>query len=143
MSKINDVVRATFAAIADVLIPAAEGMPAASSVGVANEQNLDRILGLRPDLSDAFFRGIERAKGKDPATAAEDLNQEDAAALSAIGLIASSAYYMAPVVRDLIGYPGQERREFDADAVPEYVQNGMLKVVQDRGPIFRRTPGAA
>lgn len=141
MRKIDEVVRNTFAAIADVLIPSAEGMPAASLVGVANEQNLDRILGLRPDLSEAFFRAIERAKGKDPATAAEELNQNDASGLAAIGLIASSAYYMAPVVRELIGYPGQERRTFDPDAVPEYVANGMLKVVQDRGPIFRRTPG--
>lgn len=143
MSKIDDVVRSTFAAIADILIPAAEGMPAASSVGVANEQNLDRILGLRPDLAEAFFRAIERAKGKDPATAAEELNQNDAAGLSAIGLIASSAYYMTPVVRELIGYPGQESRAFDPDAIPEYVANGMLKVVQDRGPIFRKTPGTA
>ncbi|ROZ75001.1 hypothetical protein [Ramlibacter sp. WS9] len=142
MSKIDDEVRMTFSGIADVLIPAAEGMPAASSVGVANEQNLDRILGLRPDLSEAFFRGIERAKGQAPATAAEDLNREDSAALAAIGLIASSAYYMAAVVKDLIGYPGQESRAFDADAVPEYVSNGMLKVVQDRGPIFRKTPKA-
>lgn len=142
MSKIDDIVRTTFSGIADVLIPAAEGMPAASSVGVANEQNLDRILALRPDLSEAFFRGIERAKGQNPAIAAEDLNREDAPALAAIGLIASSAYYMAPVVRGLIGYPGQERRTIDADAVPEYVSNGMLKVVQDRGPIFRKVPKA-
>lgn len=72
--------------------------------------------------------------------AAEALNKEDAAALSAIGLVASAAYYMSPRVRTLIGYPGQERRTYDPDATPEYVANGMLKVVQDRGPIFRPTP---
>ena len=131
--------RETFAAIADILIPEAEGMPAASSVGV-HEEVLDRILSLRPDLSEAFRRGIAYANGKDATVAAEALNQEDAQALSAIGLIASAGYFMVPRVRDLIGYPGQERRTFDADATPEYVTNGMLKVVQDRGAIYKPTP---
>jgi hypothetical protein len=131
--------RDIFAAIADILIPDAEGMPAASAVGV-HEEVLDRILGLRPDLTEAFRRGIAFARGKDARIAAEALNQEDAQALTAIGLIASAGYYMSPRVRDLIGYPGQERRTFDADAVPEYVTNGMLKVVQDRGPIYKPTP---
>ena len=131
--------RDTFAAIADILIPEAEGMPAASSVGV-HEDVLDRILSLRPDLSEAFRRGIAYANGKDARVAAEALNQEDAQALSAIGLVASAGYYMSPRVRDLIGYPGQERRTFDPDATPEYVTNGMLKVVQDRGAIYKPTP---
>ena len=131
--------RDVFAAIADILIPDAEGMPAASAVGV-HEEVLDRILGLRPDLKEAFNRGIAFARGKDARVAAEALNQQDAQALTAIGLIASAGYYMSPRVRDLIGYPGQERRTFDADAVPEYVANGMLKVVQDRGPIYKPTP---
>lgn len=139
MSMIDEHVRATFAGIADILIPDAEGMPAASSVGVHTDV-LDRILGLRPDLKDAFMRGIASAAGKDPKAAAQAMNQADALALSAIGLVASAAYYMSPRVRELIGYPGQERRTFDADATPEYVSNGMLKVVEDRGPIFRPTP---
>lgn len=140
MSNINDQVRSTFSRIADVLIPEAEGMPSASAIGVQTEMYLDRILGLRPDLSEAFFRGISSSEGKDPKTAAEDLNAHDSEALSAIGLVASSAYYMAPRVRELIGYPGQQSVTFDADAVPEYVANGMLKQVEDRGPIFRPTP---
>ena len=131
--------RETFAAIADILIPEAEGMPAASSVGV-HEEALDHILSLRPDLSEAFNRGIAYANGKVAKVAAEALNQDDAQALSAIGLIASAGYYMSPRIRDLIGYPGQERRTFDADATPEYVTNGMLKVVQDRGAIYKPTP---
>jgi hypothetical protein len=139
--QIDDKVRATFSGIADVLIPEAEGMPSASAVGV-HKETLDHILQLRPDLRDAFFRGIASAQGKDPKSAAEELNASDAPALSAIGLVASAGYYMSPQVRQLIGYPGQEKRTYDADAVPEYVANGMLKVVQDRGPIYRPTPKA-
>ena len=140
-TAIDDTVRATFRAIADVLIPAAEGMPAASAVGVHGEV-LDRILGLRPDLSARFFRGIRATTGQAPEAAAESLNSTDPEALAAIGLVASAAYYMQPRVRELIGYPGQEKRPGNPDETPEYVANGMLQQVIDRGPVFRPTPKA-
>ena len=131
--------RAVFAALADVLIPAAEGMPAASEVDVQGAM-LDRILGLRPDLADAFRRGLAAAAGKPPAAAAEALNRDDAEALGAIGIVASAGYYMTPAVRELIDYPGQVQRPADPDETPEYVANGMLQQVIDRGPIFVPTP---
>ncbi|MGH6679515.1 MAG: hypothetical protein ACREDL_11455 [Bradyrhizobium sp.] len=130
--------RATFLGIADVLIPEAEGMPAASAVGVG--EMLDRLLGLRPDLVAAFRRGIAACAGQEPRLATERLNRDDPEALSAIGLIAAAAYYMAPRVRELIGYRGQESRPADPDETPPYVSNGMLKAVADRGPIYRPTP---
>jgi hypothetical protein len=141
MSGIDGRERATFRAIADVLIPAAEGMPAASEVDVHGDA-LDRILGLRPDLAERFFRGVRSAVGEDARTAAERLNARDPEALSAIGLVASAAYYMQPRVRELIGYPGQEKRPGDPDETPEYVANGMLQQVLDRGPIYKPTPKA-
>ncbi len=131
--------RKTFLAIADVLIPAAEGMPAASQVGVGDEV-LDRILSLRDDLREPFVRGIAAAAGKEPQAAVEALNRHDPEALGAIGLVASGAYYMSPRVRALIGYPGQEKRPGNPDEIPEYVANGMLQQVIDRGPIYRPTP---
>lgn len=131
-------VRAVFLGIADVLIPEAEGMPAASQVGVGDL--LDRLLGLRPDLREAFLRGIAACAGQEPRLATERLNREDPQALSAIGLLAAAAYYMTPRVRELIGYKGQESRPADPDETPLYISNGMLKVVTDRGPIYRPTP---
>ena len=133
--------RAVFAGLADVLIPAAEGMPAASDVDVHGAM-LDSILGLRPDLSEAFQRGLAAAAGKPPADAAEALNRDDAEALGAIGIVASAGYYMSPAVRELIGYPGQVKRPPDPDETPEYVANGMLQQVIDRGSIFVPTPKA-
>ena len=138
-TKLDDASRRTFLAIADVLIPEAEGMPKASQVGVGGEI-LDRVLALRPDLREGFLRGLRAAAGKLPAEAAEALNRDDPAALGAIGLAASAAYYMSPQVRALIGYPGQENRPGDPDETPEYVANGMLQQVIDRGPIFKPTP---
>ncbi|MGH7118828.1 MAG: hypothetical protein ACREFP_07550 [Acetobacteraceae bacterium] len=135
---IDAATRAAFLAIADVLIPEAEGMPAASQVGVGDA--LERLLGLRPDLVESFRRGITACAGGDPRLSAERLNREDPQALSAIGLIAAAAYYMAPRVRELIGYPGQESRPASPSETPPYVANGMLRVVTDRGPIYRPTP---
>ena len=87
-----------------------------------------------------LMRGLKKAAGQDAKAAANLLNKEDAAALSAIGLAASAGYYMEPSVRKLIGYPGQESRPGNPDETPAYVTNGMLKQVSDRGPIFKPTP---
>ena len=139
-TKLDDNLRAVFAGIADVLIPEALGMPSASQVDVHGALT-DRILGLRPDLRDDFMRGLKAAQGMAAADAAQKLNTDDPAALTAIGLVASGGYYMTPRVRELIGYKGQESRpEADPDATPEYVENGMLQQVIDRGTIFKPTP---
>ena len=134
----NADVRATFLAVADVLIPEAHGMPSASGADAGAMR--DRILALRPDLQEDFQRGIRAVAGKPPAEAARALNVEDPKALAAIGLVAAAAYYMNPRVRELIGYPGQEKRVYDPAVTPEYVANGMLQAVVDRGPIYRPTP---
>lgn len=140
-TPIDPALREAFRAIADVLIPAAEGMPAASAVGV-HEATFDRIVALRPDLTERLLRGLRAAAGHPAEEATRRLNAEDPDALAAIGLAASAAYYMQPQVRELIGYPGQESRPGNPDEIPEYVGNGMLQQVIDRGPIFRPTPKA-
>ena len=140
MTTLDAKLRETFAGIADVLIPNAEGMPSASEMKV-HEAMLDHIIALRADLREDLLRGLAKAAGRDATEAANDLNKTDAAALNAIGLAASAGYYMTPRVRELIGYPGQESRpEADPDAKPEYIKNGMLQQVIDRGPIFKPTP---
>lgn len=133
---ISDAERKVFAKIADALIPEAEGMPSATQVGVDGDI-LDRILGLRPDLQEAFFRAIRTDKSDDGMKMAENLNRDDPAAISAVGVVAAAAYYMSDKVRKLIGYPGQENRPANPDEEPEYITNGMLKVVTDRGKIYR------
>ncbi len=138
-TMIDDDLRSTFVGLADVLIPAYKTMPPASGASVGGEP-LDRILALRDDLREAFLRGVRAAAGEEPATAARKMNEEDPEALATIGLIAAAAYYMDPDVRDLIGYPGQERRPIDPDAPPDYLQNDMLKPVAQRGAIYRPTP---
>jgi hypothetical protein len=137
--EVADDLRATFRDVADVLIPAARGMPSASEVNVHGPV-LDHILALRPDLKEVFVSGLAACKGRDPEAAARALNETNPKALATIGLVAAAAYYMDERIKTLIGYPGQESRSYDPDATPPYVSNGMLETVIERGPIYRPTP---
>ena len=136
---IEDDLRATFVSIADVLIPAFGSLPTASGAGVGGPV-LDRILSLRDDIRDTFFRGLRTVAGKPPEAAARELNEQDPTALATIGLVASAAYYMDPRVKQLIGYPGQARYEIDPAAQPDYLLDNILQPVINRGPIYRPTP---
>lgn len=132
--------RQVFAAIADVLIPEAEGMPAASAVGIQHDP-LDHILGLRPELADDVLRGLRSVADESTGSAAaERLNREDRAAMGALGLVASAAYYMQPEVRKLIGYPGQVQRPVRPEEEDDFREDGLLQPVIDRGPIYRKAP---
>jgi hypothetical protein len=139
LSRISDEDRKTFAAIADLLIPAYGKMPAATEVGVHGEM-LDRVLGFRPDIVEAFQRGLEKCRGKSASDGANALSQDDQAAFEAISLVASAGYYMSDRVRALIGYPGQENAPYDLHETPTYLTNGMIERVARRGPIYKPTP---
>ena len=69
---IDEAARAVLAALADQLIPAADGMPSASQAGVAGRW-LDEVLRSRPDLGDDLRRLIDENAGRDPAQAIADL----------------------------------------------------------------------
>ena len=138
-ATLSDRDRETFGAIADVLIPAAEGMPAASQIGVQGAA-LDHVLSLRPELRPALERGLAACAGAEPTAAAEALNRDDPEALGAIGLIASAIYYMDPDVRKRLGYPGQEQRPARDEEEGDYLRDDLLQSVIDRGAIYRRTP---
>lgn len=131
--------RETFAKVADFLIPAYKRMPAATEVGV-HQELLDSVLGFRPDLMEAFRRGLTQLAGKSAREGANLLYQEDRAAFDAISLAASAGYYMSPRVRELIGYPGQENVPYDPHETPGYLTDGQLEHVVRRGPIYRPTP---
>ncbi|MGH7118830.1 MAG: hypothetical protein ACREFP_07560 [Acetobacteraceae bacterium] len=139
MSALSPAQRSVFRALADVLIPAYGKMPAASEVGV-HDTLADEVLKHRPDIRDDLFRALERAKGMDSTAAANNLLRNDAAAFNALGLAASGAYYMSPVVRDLLGYPGQEEVKYDAHETPGYLLDGSIERVLARGRMYRPTP---
>jgi len=137
MSRFTDTQRTVLAVLADVLIPAAEGMPAASTMGAVGEY-LDQVVNFRADLVPLLYRAVRAAEGAEPAAAIQALREKDAEAFGALTLAISAGYYMNPKVKAALGYTGVERRTYDPDAVPDYVTNGLLAPVIARGPIWRQ-----
>ena len=134
-AKLTGAERGRFAAVADVLVPGADGMPAASAVGISADL-LDRVLAARPDLLAPLQRALAEPIG-DPAAHLGRLAQSDRRAAHAVELAVVGGYYLHPEVRERIGYPGQVARPVNALDHPEYLAEGLLDRVLERGLTFR------
>lgn len=128
---LNDDQRSTFNRIADILIPQAQGMPAFSTSG-ADPVYLDRVLTLRSELLDPLNNALSVAQNADDADA---LNRDHPDAIGVIGLVASSAYYLVPDIRQKLGYPGQTHRPAMEDEEGDY--RDLIDPVVQRGSIYR------
>jgi hypothetical protein len=122
---------------ADVLIPAAHGMPAAGEVGVADGQ-LDKVLRARPDLVEPLVRALAIADPADHEGSLARLAEADRAAHDALVLVVAGGYYIDPGVRSLLGYDGQQPVEVRPEIIPNYVEEGLIEPLLARGPIYRR-----
>jgi hypothetical protein len=129
--------RACFARLADELIPAADGMLAASAAGASGEW-LDAVLTARPDLMATLTALLHKAAGQPPAEFLAQLRAADPLAFGALAEVAAAAYFMNPDVRQRIGYAGQGPQPIDP--APDYLD--LLEPVLRRGPIYRPTPAA-
>jgi hypothetical protein len=127
--------RATFAAVADHLIPAAHGMPSAATV--VDEARLRFVLASRPDLADAVAAALRPELGGDVGGRLEALARDEPANLSALQLAIVGGYYTDKQVRELIGYPGQEAITIRSWEVPAYLEEGLIDAVIARGPVWR------
>ena len=130
--------RAVFAALADMLIPASEGFPSASEAGVAAE-GLDEVLLFRPDLVSGLKKLLTSSRGQPPAEVAAELQKNDPAGFGLLTEIAAGAYFLNPQVLAKLGYTGQQPKPIDPH--PDYLDDGLLQAVLNRGAIYRRTPG--
>jgi hypothetical protein len=129
--------RQLFATLADLLIPAGNGFPSASEAGVANE-GLDQLLAVRPDLLDSLKSLLLRAKERSPAEFLRELQTNDPAAFGVLAESVPGAYFLNPDVRAKLKYNGQSARPIDPRE--DYLDDGLLQSVIDRGPIYRPTP---
>ena len=126
--------RATIAAIADHLIPAAGAMPSAADV--VDDARLAFVLRARPDLAEPLHAALRADLGEDveqrlAALAAEPTN------LAALQLTIVGGYYTDRRVRELIGYPGQMAIELRTWEYPQYLEEGLIDAVLARGPVWR------
>ncbi|MFE1936807.1 gluconate 2-dehydrogenase subunit 3 family protein [Streptomyces sp. NPDC056669] len=124
--------RRTFAALADVLIPASDPMPSATAVGVPDAL-LDQALGYRPDLAEPFAEAIAWCTGKDPEAALDGLSDQRPEEFQALTVLTAGAYFLSPEVKAALAYDGAPRTV--RDDVDSYVD--MLADVADRGFAIR------
>ena len=132
--------RASLAALADVLIPAGDGFPSASQAGIAAE-GLDQVISLQPDIAAGLMNVLEKSKARLPAEVVADLQKNDPAAFGVLAELVAGAYFLNPLVRARLGYTGQGAHPIDPH--PDYLDDGLLQSVLNRGPVYRPTPGTA
>jgi hypothetical protein len=130
----DDRERATFACIADHLIPAADGMPSAADV--VDDARLAFVLRARPDLAEPLRAALRQDLGEDVADRLAALAGEPVN-LSALQLSIVGGYYTDKRVRELIGYPGQMALELRSWEYPAYLEEGLIDAVLARGPVWR------
>ncbi|PWA11826.1 hypothetical protein DCC39_09310 [Pueribacillus theae] len=132
--------------IADELIPPFEEMPSASEAEVVTVW-AEEVLNLRHDLRQPFFRALRQLKEKESLGSQDSLaylQENDAEAFNALGLILSGGYLLNPAIRSKLGYPGQVSRvNYDVEDTPDYMCAGLLDPVIKRGPIYRPVYHAA
>jgi choline dehydrogenase-like flavoprotein len=109
----NDSERTRLRNLADAWIPAGEGMPAASAVGAADEQ-LDRVLRARPDLTRPLREALAHDGGPPEAT------------LPLLRYVVAAAYYLAPEVRAALHYDPEHVTPVNPLEYPEYADEGLL-----------------
>jgi hypothetical protein len=131
--------RATLAGLADVLVPAAGGMPSASEVGV-HERRLDRVLASRADLEEPLATIARAAAGRVPDAEVRRLHAEDEEGFGLLLTVVTAAYYGSPKVKRLIGYPGQRPHQVFPDQAEHDLRDGILDPVVARGPVWRTAP---
>ena len=127
--------RATFTAVADLLIPAAHGMPSAGDV--VGDARLRFALTARPDLAEPLRAALRGDLGDDPAARLAALERDEPGHLDALLLLLVGAYYTDKDVRERLGYPGQVAKQIYSWQYPVYLEEGLIAQVLARGPVWR------
>ncbi len=139
-AELDTSARATFGALADLMLPAVDDLPAPTSIDVQGRW-LDRALEARPDLAEPLQAMLAAAAG-DPAAEARRLHADDPEAFAVLSLLVTGAYYLSPTVRRRIGYPGQKPDPAADDEADYWLRDGILEPVAVRGPRWRRPADA-
>jgi hypothetical protein len=98
--------RARLAALADQVIPAGNGAASASEAGISTDL-LDRVIVLVPERAALLQRVVQRSATLPPDAALTTLREQDRAEYDLFCETVAGAYFMSPLVRDQIRYPGR------------------------------------
>ena len=127
--------RTTLTAVADRLIPEADGMPSAAEV--VGDDRLRFVLKARPDLLGPLRAALRPGLGSDVQARLDALGRDEPSSLGALQLVIVAGYYTDGDVRERIGYPGQVALPLRSWEVPAYIDEGLIDAVLARGPVWR------
>ncbi len=139
MNRLDDAQRERLAALADVLMPAGAGMPAASEVDI-HKSWIDQALDAVPMMAGAVQLALETPG--EPEQAVEHLREQQPDVFMAFTLVLSGAYFMHPRVRKELGYQGlavEPNPPLEGEA-EYYLEDDLLAPVIARGPFYRSVP---
>lgn len=137
---VDPALRARLTDLADRLVPGDEEMPAPSAIDIGGAQ-LDVVGAARPDIAEPLRRGLRSFDPEGDAVSwIETLRSHDVQAWEAIVFAVVGGYYVHPAVWEALGYPGQRPRVVPRGTFPDYLQEGLLERVYERGPRYRPTP---
>lgn len=123
--------------IADVMLPATKHMPSVTESGALGIA-LSNVLNARPDLKKGLISAIDfLPKNSFELADLEKLLEGDSEAYTALTTIVAASYYQVKDIKNRIGYPGQVPKTYDPYAYIEWVQEGLLDAVVERGPIWK------
>jgi hypothetical protein len=127
--------------LADRLIPGDETMPAPSDLDIGGTQ-LAVVLEARPELSEPLVRALDAVPPEpfDPPGWLEELRSRDGEAWEAVVVAVVGGYYVHAEVHRALGYEGQEPTPVFVGGFPDYMSEGLLERVYERGPRYRPTP---
>jgi hypothetical protein len=89
-------------------------------------------------LAAGLKKVLQEAKGRNPADVVKELQAKDPAGFGVLAEVVPAAYFLNAEVRAKLGYSGQSPRPIDPR--PDYLDDGLLQSVLNRGPVYRPTP---
>lgn len=132
----NDTLMTRLLDIAERLVPTTDTMVGAGRVPDAAVY-IERALVARPDLDVGLHEAVA-ACTDDVVEAAVRGEEVESHAFDQVATVVIGAYYMNPVARRQIGYPGQLALDYDPMEYVTWVDEGLLDPVVARGPRYRQ-----
>ncbi|WP_024804196.1 hypothetical protein [Nocardia sp. BMG51109] len=130
----------TALAIADVLVPETTDRPALRSADPDHEW-LARALRARDDMATELTALLDRLTDSNSLDAdLRALRDDHRELFDTLAGVVAGAYYMTPIVRDLIGYPGQERRPAPVSLAADELSDEVFDGATAYHGGFRRPP---
>lgn len=92
---------------ADQLIPTAPGAASASDAGIGDAL-LDRVVAVAPERAELLLQVLREHAGQTPPEALAALRRDDPQRFDLFCETVAGAYFMSPLVRAQIAYPGRD-----------------------------------